>query len=119
MSKFYYSYVMGVDDNILKLRDEGFCIEKKGNDYLVTFPQEKAIVWEEFIYRNLESGFWNDYIGDDIVFIFKFDNGVIKKYILDSLNENEILELCCRFAETKFNSIKDMLLDNDFYKDKV
>lgn len=114
-----YSYVMGVRDNILELEKEGFIIEKDNDDYMVSFPNDKSKVWEKFIIENLDNGYWNEYIGNDIIFIFKFEDGKIKKYILDNSNEKEILKLCCEFAQTEFDSIRKMLEDNEFYMDKL
>lgn len=45
----YYSYVMGIDDSILRLEAKGFTIIKDGNNYQVSFPEDKAWCWEEFI----------------------------------------------------------------------
>jgi hypothetical protein len=38
----YYSYVIGVGDEIHDLSDSRFTIEKFGNNYGVAFPKEKA-----------------------------------------------------------------------------
>ena len=114
-----YSYVMGISSDILKLKDKGFIIENDDEDYMITFSSDKSKIWEEYITENLENGYWNEYIGEDIVFIFKFNNGEVKRYVLSQENNNEILQLCCEFADTNFSSIKDMLVDNKFYKDKL
>lgn len=113
-----YSYVMGVSDNIKELEKNGFIIEEDEKDYMVSFPKGKEEMWEAYIINNLMVGYWNEYIGDKIVFIFKLDEE-IKKYVLSKNNEKEILELCCCLAETDFVSIEDMLLGNSFYKEKV
>jgi len=111
-----YSFVMGFNDDILELNKHDFNIEREGEYYLVTFPNEKADVFEEYITQNLEPGFWNEYIGEQIVFIFKFKDGKTKRFILEESNHDEILSLCCEFAETKFISVKEMLEGNDFYQ---
>lgn len=82
-----YSYVMGVTDNILKLENQGFIIEKDHDDYLVSFPSDQFKIWE--------------------------------KFILDDNNEKEILKLCCEFAQSKFNSIRQMLEGNTFYANQL
>lgn len=38
----YYSYVMGIDENIYILESEGFVIEKDNDNYQVSFPEDKA-----------------------------------------------------------------------------
>lgn len=54
-------------------------------------------------------------MGDEFIFIFKFKDGNTKKYIYNKQNEEEILNLCCEFAEYKFTSFIDMLKENEFY----
>ena len=114
-----YTYAMGVSENIGKLKKEGFIIETDNNDYKVSFPFGKEVVWEKYIIENLSNGYWNEYIGKSLVFIFKLEDGNIKKYILNSNNKDEILELCSIFAETKFLSIEELIYSNDFYKEKI
>jgi hypothetical protein len=110
---------MGANDKVMELTSEGFQIEKVGNDYKVSFPKQKADVYENYICNNLKEGYWNEYIGDIIVFIFKFEEGITKKFILDESNYNVILNMCSEFAQTEFYSIEDMLLGNDFYRANV
>ena len=58
----YYSYVMGIDDSILSLKDKGFVIEKVESNYQVTFSKENAQIWEDFIKNYLEVEYWNEYL---------------------------------------------------------
>lgn len=111
-----YSYVMGID-NIDQLNNSGCIINKYGKNYGVIFSNDKKNLFEKFIIENLNNGFWNEYLGDNKVFIFKFKNGDVKKYILSDENQNEILELCRMFANYNFISIEDMLRNNKFYKE--
>lgn len=106
---------MGIKD-ISILKNKGFSIEKIKYNYGVSFKSSKEKEYEEFIINNLEAGYWNEYLGDKFIFIFKYPDSTVKKYIYSKENEQEILELCCRFAEYKFSSIKDMLMGNEFYK---
>ena len=39
-------------------------------------------------------------------------------YIYDKNNEQEIFDLCCKFAECNFPSFMQMLKDNSFYAEK-
>lgn len=112
-----YSYVMGID-NVDELKKKGFTITKIGNSYGVSFSDDNSKTFEDFICKNLLNGYWNEYLGKEKVFIFKFENGSIKKYILDSSNYDEILNLCRKFAEYDFESIEKMLKDNEFYYEK-
>ena len=109
-----YSYVMGVN-NIKKLEEEGFEIESFGNNYAVSFPDEKIEIFEQYIYETLQKGFWNEYLGKEKVFIFKFQDGNIKRFILNKDNKKQILKLCFEFADYEFESIDKMLNENNFY----
>ena len=109
-----YSYVMGIN-NIDELKQNNFKIKSFGNNYGVIFDDNKIELFEKYICETLENGFWNEYLGKDKVFIFKFTNGEIKKYVLNTNNEKEILKLCCEFAEYEFESIEKMLRENIFY----
>ncbi len=109
-----YSYLMGIN-NIEKLKQNNFEIKSFGNNYGVTFDENKIELFEKYICETLENGFWNEYLGKDKVFIFKFNNGEIKKYILNKNNEKEILKLCREFADYEFESIEKMLRSNSFY----
>ena len=35
----YHSYVMGIDNSILDLEQEGFIIQKDGENFTVSFPE--------------------------------------------------------------------------------
>lgn len=70
-----YSYVMGVSKNIEELKKDGFNIEIDDEDYKISFPKGKEDTWENYIIKNLSNGYWNEYIGENIVFIFKFNDG--------------------------------------------
>lgn len=97
------------------LKQNNFKIKYFGSNYGVIFDDNKIELFEKYISETLENGFWNEYIGKDTVFIFKFENGEIKRYVLNKDNEKEILKLCCEFADCKFESIDKMLKDNSFY----
>ena len=70
---------------------------------------------KKYICETLENGFFFFFLGKDKVFIFKFENSEIKRYVLNKDNEKEVLKLCCEFADCKFKSIDKMLKDNSFY----
>ena len=111
-----YSYVMAVN-NIDELINNGFNVQSIDEDYGVSFTDDKKEFYEQFITKNLNNGFWNEYLGKEKVFIFKFKDGNVKKYILNNENEEEILSLCREFANANFESIDKMLKDNEFYSD--
>ena len=110
-----YSYVMGMDDSILLLKQYGFSIEKDGCNFMVSFPQDKSSIWENFICKHLQKGYWNEYIqGDLVVFLFHLADG-IKRYEVVSYQNSEVLALCEKLCECKFQSIYAMLKGNHFY----
>lgn len=111
-----YSYLMGVKD-VSKLKNSGFIIEEIDGDYGIKFSKEKEEMYEQFVIKYLEPGYWNEYLGDKFVFIFKDNDSNVKRYVYSKDNEQEILDLCCKFAECEFSSFMDMLKDNEFYAD--
>lgn len=110
-----YSYVMGMDDCIMQLKEHGFFIEKDGCNYTVSFPKDKSSVYEDFVCSHLQVGYWNEYIqGDLVVFLFHLPDG-IKRYEVLSYQNSEVLALCEKLCECKFQSIYSMLKGNHFY----
>lgn len=109
-----YSYVMGIE-NIDKLQENDFEIKPYGNNYGISFSNDKIEIYENFIFEALQNGFWNEYLGKEKVFIFKFNDGKIKRYVLNNDNEKEVLNLCQKFADCEFESIHKMLRENNFY----
>ena len=112
----YYSYVMGIDDSILRLEAKGFTIIKDGNNYQVSFPEDKAWCWEEFIKQHLEVEYWNEYLTEDkVIFIFHLPDG-FRRYEVKDYDNDEVLGLCEKLCDCKFESIKQMLSNNSFYR---
>ena len=67
--------------------------------------------------EHLQFEYWNEYlIGDEVVFIFHIQDG-IKKFKVENYENDEVLKLCEMLCECKFESIKDMILGNWFYKE--
>lgn len=111
-----YSYVMGVDDKIKELKKEGFKIKKYGKDHAVTFSDDKSHIWEDFISNNLDIGYWNEYLyKDSIIFLFHLADG-IRRFEVNNFTDSEVLALCEKLCNRKFESIKSMLTENKFYK---
>ena len=116
MVKMYHSYVMGIDESIYTLETQGFEINRDGGNFMISFPEEKARIWEEFISAHLEYEYWNEYLTENgAVFLFHLQDG-IKRYEAQDFINDEVLGLCERLCECKFESIKRMLSDNHFYK---
>lgn len=112
----YYSYVMGIDSSINELKNQGFSIENDGNNFMVSFPKDKTSIWEAFIIEHLALEYWNEYLTEDgVVFVFHLQEG-IKRYEVHNFENNEVLSICEKLCECKFESIKSMLIGNHFYK---
>lgn len=110
-----YSYVMGIDSAINDLAEKGFLIGKDDDNYTVSFSDDLATVWENFIIKHLDIGYWNEYVAKDkIVFIFRLSDGV-KRYEVYNFQHDEVLKLCERLCGCKFVSLRKMLCDNRFY----
>lgn len=123
--KYYYalttcfSYVMGVGNSISSLRFLS-SIQKEDDGYAVSFSSDFVSYWEEFIEKNLEKGYWNEYIVENkIVFLFKNTDSTFEKILLSQETNAMLLEKCSLFADTSFSSIRSMICENAFYKDKV
>lgn len=113
----YYSYVMGIDNKIMELEAQGFSIKNDGGNFMVAFPEEKSMIWEEFISKHLELGYWNEYLTDnEVVFLFHLEDG-IKRYAVYGFDDAEVLALCEKLCECKFGSLESMLAGNHYYKD--
>ena len=112
----YFSYVMGIGEVIMELEKSDFTIKRDGNNYTVSFSKEKKNIWEDFIYKNLEKGYWNEYLSDnEIVFLFQLEEG-FRKYEVSNFDNDEVLALCEKLCECKISSIREMLLSNAFYR---
>lgn len=112
----YYSYVMGIDDSILELKNQGFIIENDNENYTISFPKDKWKLWEDFITKKLELGYWNEYLTEDkVVFLFQLEDG-IKRYEVYNFENDEVLALCEKLCQCKMESLEKMLCENHYYK---
>lgn len=124
MKNFYLSYLMGGDDisdEEIKLLDVSIEVKNDDGDRSLKIPAEKLPQYIELIKTKLSKGFWNEIIGaNEIIFIFKFDDSSIKKYILSPENEQEIDKLCAKFnnePEDKTANVYKYISENKFYHD--
>lgn len=124
MDNFYLSYLMGGDDisdDEIKLLS--ISIEEKSSDgnRSLKIPKEKLTQYMELIETKLSRGFWNEIVGTgEIIFVFKFNDGSIKKYILSPENEQEIDKLCAKFNNEpadKTANVYKYISENKFYHD--
>ena len=111
------SFIMGVDDITDDLIDIGVSIHNqtpKGS-YEVTMSPNVVPAYEALITKAMKPGFWNEYVGDSTVFLFKNESGEMSRYVWTKQNEQMLLQLCEQYTKSKFVSIKQMLKDNDWY----
>lgn len=115
---YAFSFIMGVDSSFKeKLDSIGTSYEIENDEcYLTKIPVVNCEKYEQLISEYLKPGFWNEYISEKIIFIFKDKDGNIIRYELDSNNEQEVLKLCNEYANFNMTSIEEMLLGNSFYK---
>ncbi len=115
---------MGASDITDKdLVDLGVVIEEKKDDgdRTLKIPNEFLPLYMELIKSKMTKGFWNEIVGEkEIIFVFKFTNGVIKEFKLSPENEQEIDNLCAVFnnesAHEQANVYK-YISNNKFYHD--
>lgn len=121
----YKSYLMGgpkITNNDLKKIGIKIVEEKKDGDRLLLIPNDKIENYIQLIELKLNKGFWNEVVGNKIIFIFKSKTGQIKKFTLNDKNTEEIAKLCSKFNKEPYENTSDLLgylLDNEFYSDYV
>jgi len=121
---FYRSYLMGgADISDQELSSLGVKIIKRSKDgRKIEIPKKSITKYESLVERNMTVGYWNEYVGEKIVFIFKNKNGKIEKFVLGLDNERKITELASKFTDG-FIKQEDFawswLADVDIYKDLI
>lgn len=119
------SYLMGARDiTDAELEEAGATIyEKKPNgDRLLILDKKLLPAYEELISRKLTPGFWNEYLGNEIVFIFKNKKEKIQKLILTPATAGQIEQLVKEFinqSEDLNKNVWQLLADNDWYQDLI
>ena len=124
--KTYKSFLMGAKDitdsdltnlNIEIISDENPEISK------LIIPSESIEEYKELIRQKLDSGFWNDFVGEDLIyFIFKMPDGEITEYSYSEDDRLEIATLCTKLNNDpieKTSNLLDYLAENEFYTDVV
>ena len=113
------SYLMGVENAEKDLKKLGVKFSKDGKYYEVELTADQLADYEKFVDKNLAEEYWNEYIVDgEAHFTFKQKGGELKKIVWKRGDkEKELLALCEKFAETKFESVEKMITDNEFYAD--
>ena len=88
---------------------------------MLNIPRESLISYVELVKNKLTKGFWNEVVGkSEILFIFKFEDSIIKEYRLSVVNEQEISDLCEAFNDEpprKAANVYKYISENKFYHD--
>jgi leucyl-tRNA synthetase len=118
---YYRSYLMGADQiSDKELQELGVKIIKKINDgRKIEIPKKSIAKYEELVENKLTLGFWNEYVGEKIVFIFKHKSGKLEKMDLSLDNERKINKLAAEFnQESEGEELTwSWLAGVDIYKD--
>ncbi|MCD8299908.1 MAG: hypothetical protein LUC41_01830 [Clostridiales bacterium] len=110
-----YSYARGADDSIYELESQGFTIEKDGENYKVTFPDDAMQTWENYIAPKLGPNEWNEYLrAEGAIFLFNLRDGV-ERFEAPYFKNQNVVQLIGRITGKKVTSLKVMLGENPFY----
>ncbi|MBI4158486.1 MAG: hypothetical protein HY505_02625 [Candidatus Yanofskybacteria bacterium] len=121
---YYLSFLMGasgVQDSDLEALSIEIVDKDSDGDRKLKIPEANLSAYLYLVKSGLNPGFWNEVVGaQDIIFIFKFKDGVIKEYKLSPDNEREIDKLCAEFnneSPDKTANVYKYISDNKFYHD--
>jgi len=120
----YLSYLMGAyqisDQELATLSIEIVGKTDSGSRKL-KITSESIEQYKNLIREKMTPGFWNEFLDENgIQFIFKFENGDIKEYMLSLENEQEIDGLCAKLNNEppeKTANVYKYISENDFYHD--
>ncbi len=126
------SYLMGatkISDEELNKLGIKIIEKKKDGDRKIEIPEKSLKSYEELISKKLDNSFWNEYIGKEIVFIFKHKNGSVERIVLNKKTEEKIDKLAAEFINDKRwnlpfakwnkSNVWKWLAENDFYTDLI
>ncbi|PIU24600.1 hypothetical protein COT12_00185 [Candidatus Berkelbacteria bacterium CG08_land_8_20_14_0_20_39_8] len=97
----YRSYLMGASDisdqDLEKLNIK--IVQKLESDVRkIEIPKESIAKYEELITEQLSAGFWNEYVGERIVFIFKHKDNMVERLEYTNRNIDRINKLSAEFT---------------------
>lgn len=121
----YRSYLMGaedVSDEELNNLEISVVESLEGGSRKIEIPRGNLDVYWKLLEEKLTPGFWNEVVGEDIIFLFKHKDGKIEKLELTTESEKKIDELAKEFSGVDNNSAETVwgwLANNDWYTDFV
>lgn len=120
-----YSYLMGAeeinDGDLENLKIKIIETTEEGNRKICV-PVSSLHGYEQLITEKLTPGFWNEYIGEETVFMFKDKNGGVQRIVLTPQTEAQIHALSEEFIEkgwTQHVSVWGWLAEEGFYKPHI
>ena len=115
-----YSFLMGADKiTDAELHKLGIKIQGHLDNgaRTLSIPESVLVDYEHLLTKKLSPGYWNEYIGREIVFLFKDKKGGIERLVLNPDTAKQINDLAQKYAGANFRDPWTMLKDNSFYKD--
>jgi len=120
----HLSYLMGADD-ITDQELESINVEIVGKtdtgSRKLLIPEQSLKLYIQLITNKLNKGFWNEVVGaENILFVFRFEDGHVEQFTLSPENEQQIDALCAEFnneSPDKTANVYMYISENDFYHD--
>lgn len=120
----YKSYLMGVskitDD---ELKDHNITISEvtQTGHRKILIPHKSIENYQKLIIKKLDPGYWNEYVGEKIVFIFKDKNNHVDIIELTEDTKEKIEKLTQEFIkeDKTLGPVIAMLAENDFYTPEI
>lgn len=123
---YYLSYLMGaaqISDDELKAVGAEIVGRSASGSRRLHIPTGKLGEYEKLVAAKLDPGFWNDIVGEEeILFIFKFKDGEVKRLMFSEENRTHIARLCSEFNGDPIELTSDTLnylSGNDFYAERI
>ncbi len=97
-------------------------LERYGENLLgLLVPHGSIPAYRELVREHLRPGFWNDLVSaDEILFIFKLRDGMLKEFVLSDENRQQIAQLCSELNGDPIERTSDLpsyFAANPFYRD--
>ncbi|MBP9827418.1 leucine--tRNA ligase, partial [Candidatus Saccharibacteria bacterium] len=112
------SYLMGAekisDQDLRDLGIEIFETTPEGHRKLL-IPPTMLTDYENLITEKMTPGYWNEYIADEVVFMFKDHDSEVERYVLNEESAGQIIKKANVFAKAHFTDPWTMLSENEFY----